>query len=169
MSYAYRIWGNPLRPVPQLITIASGLATCCVAVQQPCWLQYYLSPLAGLQMGRYAPTPPSPYPPERWDAKGESEGKAAKLPAPLRAAQRKLIYGKGAPEGRRFHMKNKAAWAALLLNDGITIRIQGIRGVCWPLGQTDTPIKSWDWLTTANLSRYLERAHIARELWGTTT
>ena len=42
-------------------------------------------------------------------ANGESEGKAPQGPVPLRAAQRNQIYGKGAPEGPRFHMNDEAA------------------------------------------------------------
>ena len=48
------------------------------------------------------------YPPKGWGANGESEGKAPQGPAPLRAAQRNLIYGKAGPEGLRFHMRIRA-------------------------------------------------------------
>ena len=48
-------------------------------------------------------------PHQRWGASGESEGKAPEGPAPLRTAQRNLIYGKGSPEGCRFHMNDEAA------------------------------------------------------------
>ena len=60
-------------------------------------------------------------------------GKAALLPAPPQASQREWIFGKGAPEGPRFHTNIDVGFSPLNVSDGITNRIQGIRGL-WHKG-----------------------------------
>ena len=66
-------------------------------------------------------------------AKGGCGGKAAKLPAPPTASQRKYFYGAGAPEGPRCHMNDGPPWGGPEMNDGSAIRLQGIRGL-WHKG-----------------------------------
>ena len=79
------------------------MGRCAPSFAQGMWVSFYgAHPLASALASLATPT-------KGRGASGGCGGKAAKLPAPPTAAQRKQIYGIGAPEGPRFHMNDEAA------------------------------------------------------------